>query len=94
MATAGIKVLKALIMGPPGCGKGTISERIVKDFAMIHVASGDNLRRQILQGTGNRREMCYIIHARDRKVKPALSIVTTHMHTAKLSFVCSKKYTV
>ncbi|KAI0231314.1 GTP:AMP phosphotransferase AK3, mitochondrial [Lamellibrachia satsuma] len=38
-------------MGPPGCGKGTISERIVRDFAMIHVASGDILRNHILKET-------------------------------------------
>ena len=46
------KVLRAIIMGPPGSGKGTISERIVKDFAMKHLSSGDVLRSQILKATG------------------------------------------
>jgi len=38
-------------MGPPGSGKGTIATRIIKDFAMKHVSSGDLLRKQILDKT-------------------------------------------
>lgn len=34
-------------MGPPGSGKGTISSRIVKDFRLKHLSSGDLLRSQI-----------------------------------------------
>ena len=41
------KILRAIIMGPPGSGKGTISSRIVKDFKMNHLSSGDLLRSQI-----------------------------------------------
>lgn len=44
---AGKNLIKALIMGPPGSGKGTIAKRIIKDFGMKHIASGDVLRRQI-----------------------------------------------
>ncbi len=39
-------------MGPPGSGKGTISERIVKDFGMKHLSSGDLLRREIASKSG------------------------------------------
>ena len=39
-------------MGPPGSGKGTISERIVKDFPKKHLSSGDILRNNIAQQTG------------------------------------------
>lgn len=45
------KALKAIIMGPPGSGKGTISTRIIKDFQMKHLSSGDLLRAQILNQT-------------------------------------------
>lgn len=38
-------------MGPPGAGKGTIAKRIVKDFGLVHLASGDVLRRQIAKKT-------------------------------------------
>ena len=57
MASSVPKMLRALIIGPPGCGKGTISERIVKDFAMTHIASGDILRNHILKGTGDQKKL-------------------------------------
>jgi len=38
-------------MGPPGSGKGTISERIVRDFQLTHLAAGDVLRKHIAQKT-------------------------------------------
>ena len=46
------KFAKILIMGPPGGGKGTISERIVKDFNLQHMSSGDLLRNNINRKTG------------------------------------------
>ena len=52
MATKASRILKAIIMGPPGSGKGTISERIVKDFGVKHLSSGDVLRKQMLEKTG------------------------------------------
>merc|ERR1711993_184804 len=41
----------ALIVGAPGSGKGTISNWIVRDFALKHVSSGDILRQHLQQGT-------------------------------------------
>lgn len=46
-----IKRLHALIMGAPGSGKGTVSERIVRSFDMLHVSSGDILRNMIREKT-------------------------------------------
>jgi len=40
-------ILRALIMGAPGSGKGTIAQRIIKDFDMKYLASGDLLRNEI-----------------------------------------------
>jgi len=45
------KVLRAVIMGAPGSGKGTIAKRIVTDFDMKYVVSGDILRSQVKQKT-------------------------------------------
>jgi adenylate kinase len=42
---------RALILGAPGSGKGTLSERLVKTFEFNHVSSGDALRQQIKEGT-------------------------------------------
>ncbi|KAM4053627.1 GTP:AMP phosphotransferase AK3, mitochondrial isoform 1-T1 [Anomaloglossus baeobatrachus] len=44
-------LFRAVIMGPPGSGKGTISDRIVKHFALKHLSSGDLLRLNIQKKT-------------------------------------------
>ncbi|MBN3306690.1 KAD3 phosphotransferase, partial [Amia calva] len=40
-------LFRALIMGPPGSGKGTVSDRITKSFGLMHLSSGDVLRHNI-----------------------------------------------
>ena len=45
------KFLRLMIIGPPGSGKGTISERIAETFHLKHVSSGDALRNQIAKST-------------------------------------------
>lgn len=41
------RVFRAVIMGPPGSGKGTVSGRITKTFGLKHISSGDILRNNI-----------------------------------------------
>ncbi|XP_041815888.1 GTP:AMP phosphotransferase AK3, mitochondrial [Chelmon rostratus] len=41
------KIFRAVIMGPPGSGKGTVSARITKTFGLKHISSGDILRANI-----------------------------------------------
>ncbi|MGH0133218.1 UNVERIFIED_CONTAM: hypothetical protein FKN15_052206 [Acipenser sinensis] len=45
-------IFRAVIMGPPGSGKGTVSERIMKSFGMKHLSSGDVLRTNMKAKTG------------------------------------------
>uniref|UniRef100_A0A8C1X3M8 GTP:AMP phosphotransferase AK3, mitochondrial n=1 Tax=Cyprinus carpio TaxID=7962 RepID=A0A8C1X3M8_CYPCA len=40
-------VFRAVIMGAPGSGKGTVSSRIAQSFALKHLSSGDMLRANI-----------------------------------------------
>ncbi|XP_035246547.1 GTP:AMP phosphotransferase AK3, mitochondrial isoform X1 [Anguilla anguilla] len=40
-------LFRAIIMGPPGSGKGTVSDRIRKSFELKHLSSGDVLRANI-----------------------------------------------
>ena len=40
-------IFRAVIMGAPGSGKGTVSARIVKGFGPKHLSSGDLLRANI-----------------------------------------------
>ncbi len=46
-----MNAIRMLILGPPGSGKGTIASRIVRDFGLLHLSSGDLLRAQISAGT-------------------------------------------
>ncbi|MBN3316126.1 KAD4 kinase, partial [Atractosteus spatula] len=45
------KLFRAIIMGPPGSGKGTISQRIAQRFGLQHLSSGDFLRENIAAST-------------------------------------------
>ena len=38
-------------MGPPGAGKGTLSQVLLKDEKLVHISTGDILRAEIAQGT-------------------------------------------
>lgn len=40
-------MFRALIIGAPAAGKGTISSRIVKTFNFVHISSGDILRQNV-----------------------------------------------
>ncbi|XP_071983067.1 adenylate kinase 4, mitochondrial isoform X2 [Engystomops pustulosus] len=45
------KLLRAVILGPPGSGKGTVCHRIAKNFGLQHLSSGDFLRQNIRSNT-------------------------------------------
>lgn len=46
----GVKV-NVIFMGPPGAGKGTQAERIVSEFQIPHISTGDAFRLAMSQGT-------------------------------------------
>lgn len=43
--------LRLIVLGAPGSGKGTISSRLVKEFRLSHLSSGDLLRLNIQKKT-------------------------------------------
>lgn len=43
--------MNILFMGPPGAGKGTQAERIVEQFGVPHISTGDAFRLAMKQGT-------------------------------------------
>jgi len=44
-------MLNLVLFGPPGAGKGTQAEFLVKNFNLIHLSTGDLLRSEIAAGT-------------------------------------------
>lgn len=44
-------MLNLILFGPPGAGKGTQSEKIIAQFKLIHLSTGDLLRSEIQAGT-------------------------------------------
>jgi len=43
--------MNIIFMGPPGAGKGTQAERIVNEFSIPHISTGDAFRLAMKQGT-------------------------------------------
>ncbi|XP_076871059.1 adenylate kinase 4, mitochondrial isoform X2 [Brachyhypopomus gauderio] len=79
------KLFRAVIMGPPGSGKGTISERIAQSFGLQHLSSGDFLRENITANTAGVLAKTYIEkgllvpdHVMTRLLLPRLEEMTRH----------------
>src|SRR5690606_16691744 len=47
----GKRVMRIVIMGPPGAGKGTQSLRLAEHMKIPKLATGDMLREAVAQGT-------------------------------------------
>ncbi|NXA03884.1 KAD4 kinase, partial [Sapayoa aenigma] len=47
------KLLRAVVLGPPGSGKGTVCERIARSFGLQHLSSGQFLRESLGGGDGD-----------------------------------------
>ncbi len=44
-------MLNIVLFGPPGAGKGTQSEKLVAQYKLVHLSTGDLLRSEIKAGT-------------------------------------------
>ena len=57
------KGVRAIVVGPPGSGKGTQSPRIVERFCVCHLATGDMLRAAVAAGTALGKQAKVRTHA-------------------------------
>ena len=56
------KMLRMLMFGKPGAGKGTLSSRLVRKYDILTVSTGDLLRQHIAEGCV--RSCCVASNAR------------------------------
>lgn len=40
-----------ILFGPPGCGKGTQSDKLVEKYGLVHLSTGNLLRQEIKDKT-------------------------------------------
>ena len=53
--------MNIVLFGPPGAGKGTQGNNLVKDFNLFKVSTGDLLRSEINKDTGLGKKINLII---------------------------------
>ena len=46
-----------ILLGAPGCGKGTVCPKLVSDFKMVHLSTGDMLREAVAAGNEKIKEI-------------------------------------
>ena len=44
-------MLNIVLFGPPGSGKGTQSEKVIKKYGLVHISTGDLLREEVAAET-------------------------------------------
>ncbi|XP_014214389.1 GTP:AMP phosphotransferase AK3, mitochondrial isoform X3 [Copidosoma floridanum] len=73
---------RAVILGAPGSGKGTISARIAKQFNITHISSGDKLRFHVAQQTVLGKEVKkYLDSGHLVPDKTMISLINEEIHT-------------
>lgn len=51
------KSVVLILLGAPGCGKGTVCPKLVSDFNLVHLSTGDMLRESVAAGNQQLKEI-------------------------------------
>lgn len=78
------KMINIVLLGPPGAGKGTQSEKLIQKYQLAHIAPGDLLREQVKQNTALGQQVAQYINE-GKLAPPALvtDIVAARLTVAK-----------
>ena len=49
--------MNIILIAPPAAGKGTESEKLIKDYSLTHISTGDLLRKEINSNTPIAKEI-------------------------------------
>eukprot|EP00286_Rhodomonas_abbreviata_P010470 CAMPEP_0181335336 /NCGR_PEP_ID=MMETSP1101-20121128/26774_1 /TAXON_ID=46948 /ORGANISM="Rhodomonas abbreviata, Strain Caron Lab Isolate" /LENGTH=257 /DNA_ID=CAMNT_0023445443 /DNA_START=83 /DNA_END=853 /DNA_ORIENTATION=- len=76
-----VQAPKLVIMGGPGCGKGTLCREIVKKFGVCHISVGDILRQHVEEKTELGLQVNeYLMNGRLVPDELAIDIVFDHLN--------------
>ncbi|XP_078046518.1 adenylate kinase 3 isoform X1 [Augochlora pura] len=73
---------RAVILGAPASGKGTMSSRIVKHFKVTHISSGDKLRLHMSSGTElGKKVASYVVSGKYVPDEVMISMINKEIET-------------
>lgn len=76
--------MKIILLGPPGSGKGTIAEKLAKDFKFLNISAGVLLREEVKKGTTIGKEIKkYIDKGELAPYKFVVEMVKLEIHDKK-----------
>ena len=83
-------MMKLIILGPPGSGKGTVAERLEQDFSFFHISARELLRKEAITNTLQGKKIKALIDAGQFKTKVGQMLVVIAMADDK-AFMASRK---